>query len=105
MKELLVILILCLLPFATALEFDEELSDEDQQAFDQILEPILKVYNFIKYAATALAVVLLVFAGVSFILSGGNQGKREQAKMMAMYIIIGLIVIWAAPLIVEFIVG
>lgn len=92
-------------PFASALDFNETISEEDQERFDQILNPVLKIYNFVKYAATAIAVVLLVFAGISFITSGGNQGKREGAKMMAMYIIIGLVVIWAAPLIVEFIVG
>jgi multisubunit Na+/H+ antiporter MnhB subunit len=37
--------------------------------------------------------------------SGSDPKKREDAKNMAMYVIIGLIVIWAAPLIVNWIVG
>lgn len=108
MKKLfpLVVLFLLLAPMIVlAADFNGDISPEDQQTFDQILEPVMKIYNFIKYAATVLAVVFLVFAGVSFIMSGGDQGKREQAKSMATYILIGLIVIWVAPLIVSFLVG
>jgi type IV secretory pathway VirB2 component (pilin) len=92
-------------PAVHAADFDGEISPEDQATFDQILEPVMKIYNFIKYAATVLAVVFLVFAGVSFILSGGDTGKRESAKTMATYIVIGLIIIWVAPLIVQYLVG
>lgn len=98
-------LVLLAMPLATAVEFDDDLSAEDKATFDQILEPVMKIYNFIKYAATVLAVVVLLFAGVSYMASGNDPKKREQSKSMAMYVIIGLIVIWAAPLIVNFIVG
>lgn len=88
-----------------AVDFNQELSDEDKATFDGILEPVMKVYNFIKYAATVIAVLALIFAGVSFILSGGDQAKREQAKKTGIYVVIGLIVIWIAPLVVAFMVG
>ncbi|MBN2142970.1 hypothetical protein JW711_06605 [Candidatus Woesearchaeota archaeon] len=93
------------LPIVAAVEFNEEISSEDQATFDNILAPVMKVYNFIKYAATVLAVIFLVFAGVTFIISGGDAARREQAKMTATYIVVGLIVIWIAPLVVEFLVG
>lgn len=101
----IILLMLLAMPMAMAVDFDEEISEEDKQTFDEILEPVMKIYNFIKYSATVLAVVFLVFAGLSFILSGNDQSKRESAKMMAGYIIIGLIIIWVAPLIVGFLVG
>lgn len=97
--------LLLVLPATIAVDFDEEISPEDQETFDSILEPVMKIYNFIKYAATVIAVVFLVFAGVTFIMSGGDTARRESAKMMATYIIIGLIIIWVAPLIVEYLVG
>jgi len=97
--------LLTVLPLVSALDFNETMTEEDKEKFDAILEPVMKIYNFVKYAATAIAVLLLVFAGVSFITSGGNQGKRENSKMMIMYVLVGLIVIWVAPLIVELIVG
>lgn len=100
----LLLVLLLIQPFVLAADFDDEISNEDRQTFDQILQPVMKIYNFIKYAATVLAVVFLVFAGITFIMSGNDQAKREQAKTMATYIIIGLIVIWVAPLIVGYLV-
>ncbi len=107
MKPILVVLILLILALPTvfAVDFDEDISSEDKATFDNILEPVMKIYSFVKYTATVLAVVFLLFAGVTFIMSGNDQGKREQAKMMATYIIIGLIVIWVAPLVVGYLVG
>jgi hypothetical protein len=93
------------LQLVSAVDFDEDISDEDKETFDEILDPIMKVYNLVKYAASVIAVVVLLFAGITYLTAGGNPGKREQAKNMIMYVVIGLVVIWAAPLIVDFIVG
>ncbi len=102
---ILFVLLLLAMPIAIAVDFDSDLSDEDKATFDEILEPVMKIYNFVKYIATTLAVIILLFAGVSYMISGSDPKKREQSKSMAMYVIIGLVVIWAAPLIVNFIVG
>ncbi len=91
--------------FLSAASFDQEISDEDKETFDEILDPVMKIYNLVKYSATVLAVVVLLFAGVTYMTSGSNPAKREQAKNMVMYVVIGLIVIWIAPLIVNFIVS
>ena len=73
----------------------------DTGTFDQILQPVWKVYNFVRYIATAIAAVVLVFAGITYMTSGADMGKRESAKQMIGYVVIGLIVIWAAPFIVQ----
>ena len=73
----------------------------DTSTFDQILQPVWKVYNFVRYIATAIAAVVLVFAGITYMTSGSDMGKRESAKQMIGYVVIGLIVIWAAPFIVQ----
>ena len=105
-KALFVVLLLILsTQLVLAVDFDEDISDEDKATFDNNLEPVMKIYNFVKYSATVLAVVFLVFAGVTFIMSGSDQAKRESAKMMGMYIVIGLIVIWVAPLVVGYLLG
>ncbi len=91
--------------FVLAVDFNSDISDEDKAVFDEILEPVMKIYNFVKYSATVIAVMVLLFAGITYITSGADPGKREQAKNMATYVIVGLVVIWAAPLIVNFIVG
>jgi type IV secretory pathway VirB2 component (pilin) len=60
---------------------------------------------FIKYAATIIGVLMLVFAGISFITAGGDMAKREHAKNRGFGVVIGLILIWVAPLIVQFIIS
>jgi type IV secretory pathway VirB2 component (pilin) len=101
-KTLILLVLLLAMPIALAVDFNSPVSAQDQQTFDQILEPVMKVYNFVKYAATVVAVLFLVFAGITFIISGNDQAKRESAKTMATYIVIGLIIIWVAPLIVSY---
>jgi succinate dehydrogenase hydrophobic anchor subunit len=73
--------------------------------YDQILQPIQAIYDLVKYAVTIIAGLVLLFAGISYIISGSDPGKREKAKNMIMYVIIGLAVIWAAPFIVKLVLG
>jgi hypothetical protein len=47
----------------------------------------------------------LLFAGITYIMSGSDAGKREKAKNMITYVILGLAVIWAAPFIVKLVLG
>lgn len=96
---------LMVLQVVSAADFNNTISDQDKQKFDQILEPVMKIYNLVKYAATVLAVIILLFAGITYMTSGADPKKRDNAKNMAMYVVIGLVVIWAAPLVVSFIVG
>jgi type IV secretory pathway VirB2 component (pilin) len=100
-------LMLCFVLFQLvyAIDFNRDISSQDKAAFDEMLEPVLKIYNLVKYSATVISVVVLLFAGITYITSGSDPGRREQAKSMGMYVIVGLMVIWAAPLIVNFIVG
>ena len=86
-----------------ALDFDDDISSEDQDTFDSILEPVMKIYSLVKYAASVIAVLVLMFAGISYMTSGSDPRKRDQAKNMATYVVIGLFVIWAAPMVVNFI--
>jgi len=102
----LFLLLLLGLPFvAAAVDFNQGISSDDEETFDEILTPVMKIYNLVKYIATALSGVVLLVAGLNYIISGSNPGKRESAKSMAMYVVIGLLVIWAAPLVVKFLVG
>ena len=98
-------LLLMLPSVAAQINFNQGISAQDQATFDQILEPVLKIYNLVKYIATAIAVLVLLFAGVNYTMSGSDPHKRENAKSMIMYVLIGLVIIWAAPLVVQFMVG
>ncbi len=85
-------------------DVDTEITPEEQERFDEILEPVVKIYNFVKYIATVVAVIILAIAGISFMTSGADPRKRDTAKGMATYVVLGLLIIWAAPLIVGFLI-
>ena len=93
---------LFLLPMvlADAVDINPPLDPKDKQKFDQILQPVMKIYNFVKYIVTIIAALFLLFAGVTFMMSGEDPRKRDQAKNIAMYVIIGLLIIWGTPAIV-----
>jgi len=86
---------------ASALSAIPPSSTTDASTFDKILEPVWKIYNFVKYIATAVAAVVLVFAGITVMMSGSEVGKRDSAKHTIGYVVLGLIVIWATPFIVS----
>lgn len=87
------ILVLTFLPVVCAADFEE------------ILHPLQTIYDLVKYAATVIAGLIMLFAGITYITSGSDPKKRESAKNMIMYVIIGLMVIWAAPFVVELVLG
>ena len=99
--SILLIVYIFAIQFVSA-QFNQTLSEEDKRTFDTILEPVLRIYNLIKYAATFVAVIMLVIAGISYITSGSDPGKRESSKNTIMYVFIGLAIIWAAPWFVQF---
>ncbi|HLC98287.1 MAG TPA: pilin [Candidatus Nanoarchaeia archaeon] len=101
---LLLLLALFLMPNVLAAQqadIDTEITAEEQQQFDQILQPVFKIYNFVKYIATVVAVIFLLYAGISYMTSGNDPKKRDQAKNIVTYVVIGMVVIWAAPLLVN----
>ena len=100
---IIMLLLLAVVPAVSAAGIDS-ISDEDKELFDEILTPITKVYQLVKYVATTVAGLVLLFAGISYMVSGGDPKKRDQSKSMAMYVIVGLVIIWAAPLLVDFLV-
>lgn len=88
---------------AQAADFDQEVSPEDKAQFDEMLKPVMKIYNLIKYAASFIAGIVFLIAAITFMTSAGDPKKRDTAKSMAMYVVIGLVVIWVAPLTVNYI--
>ena len=96
---------LCLFLFLFLIYHISLVSAASNQDFDEILKPLQTIYDLAKYAATIIAGLVLLFAGITYITSGSDPGKREKAKNMVMYVIIGLMVIWAAPFVVKLILG
>ena len=88
-------------PVVSAVELNSTITDEEKAQFDEILTPVMKIYNFIKYGVSIIAVIALLFAGISYMFSGNDIRKRDTSKNMASYVIIGLALIWAAPFVVN----
>ena len=109
MLSFLLIFLVPMLKFAgtahAVADLDTTVSAEDKAKFDQILTPVTKIYTFIKYAASLVAAIALLFAGFSYMFSGNDIRKRETSKHMAAYVLIGLAVIWAAPFVVNLLIA
>ena len=73
----------------------------DTASFNQILQPVWQVYNLVRYISTAIATIFLLVAGITYMTSGNDIMKRENAKHMIAYIVVGMIVILGAPYIVQ----
>ena len=95
--------LLFVLAFVLAISQIILISAATESDFEEILQPLQTVYDLVKYAATVISGIVMLFSGITYIMSGSDPGKREKAKNMVMYVIIGLIVIWAAPFIVDLI--
>ena len=91
--------------FAAMFAMQIALASAANATYDQILQPVQAIYDLIKYSVTIIAGLVMLFAGITYITSGSDPGKREQAKNMVMYVLIGLAVIWAAPLVVKLVMG
>ena len=85
------------------IDIDTEITQDEIDQFETILEPVIYIYNFVKYISTLVAAMFLLYAGISYMTSGSDPKKRDSAKNIAMYVIIGLIVIWATPYIINLI--
>ena len=57
-----------------------------------VTDIIIKVISWLLRILAILAVLVLIIAGIMYILSGGDEGKVETAKSWITYAIIGLIV-------------
>lgn len=72
------------------------------QTTEEITEPLSKIYDLIKAAVAVVGIIALTIAGARFMFAGENTQAREAAKNMATYAIIGLVVVWVAPLVVGY---
>ena len=67
-----------------------------------IIEPITRFYELIKGIVSVLGIIALTVAGAMYMLSGGNMQARENSKSMVTYAVIGLVLVWVAPLVVTY---
>lgn len=107
MKPIYIMLILAFMiaPVVLAYSFDDQPTTQEKSLFDNFLEPVMRIYRFIKYVATAIGVLVITIAGIVAITSSNDPERRNKSKEMIGYVLIGLLIIWLAPLIVQIVVG
>ena len=71
-------------------------------SINDVTAPINKIYDLVKAVVAVIGIIALTIAGARFMFSGDNVQAREGAKNMAAYSIIGLVVVWVAPLVVNY---
>ncbi len=62
-----------------------------------------QVVNWLLILSGSVALIFVILSGISFITSGGDQKKIDQAKKTLTYAIIGLLVIFLSFLIIKII--
>ncbi|VVB69980.1 TrbC/VIRB2 family protein [uncultured archaeon] len=65
-------------------------------------QPICRIYSLIQTIGTIVAVIMLAYSGFQ-LMSATDLVDRKKAKNMLMYTILGLVIIWLAPLIIQYI--
>ena len=69
-------------------------------------EPLIKtLVNVLLFIVGALAVVMLIWSGISYVTSTGDSGRIKRAKDTLTYSIVGLIVASLAFVIVNYVVN
>ena len=69
---------------------------------NDITAPITKIYDLVKGAVSILGIIALTIAGGIYMFSGNNIQTRESAKSMVSYAVVGLVLVWIAPLVVNY---
>lgn len=66
---------------------------------------LTNILNLVYFILGAVAVVVIIVAGMMYTLSGGDTGKVAKAKDMILYAVIGLVVAVSAFAITNFVIG
>lgn len=69
---------------------------------DDIKAPINKIYDLAKGIVSVLGIIAITVAGAMYMFSGSNIESRENAKSMVSYAVVGLVLVWVAPLVVSY---
>lgn len=80
-----------------------DLSGISTAAFGDLLEMVKYTINLAIGLSALLAVIFLVKAGIDFMLSNGDSKKADSAQKTIIYSIVGLVMCFISPLIIQFI--
>lgn len=85
---------------ALDINFHQDLTQSQKETFEKMSQPFILIYNMLKYFASIGGAIYLVIAGVNFMTAGADSKQRNEAKLRATGVILGLAIIWIAPMLV-----
>jgi len=88
------LLVLSVLLLVSQVAFAASVSD--------VTAPITKIYDLIKGVVSVIGIIAITIAGAMYMFSGSNIQNRENAKNMVSYAIVGLVLVWVAPVLVGY---
>lgn len=74
------------------------------QSLDVIPQIIANLIEILLVLCGIMAVLIIVWAGINYIVSQGDPGRTKDAKNMILYAVIGLILSAGAYMLVQFVV-
>jgi hypothetical protein len=71
--------------------------------FEDLQSLILNAVNIAMSLSIVIAIAALIMAGFKYILAIGNEEKIEEATKSLVFALVGLVIVFIAPLAVEYI--
>ena len=71
----------------------------------ELIDWIHGVLNLVIGLTGLIAVGFLIYSGVQYIMSAGDEGKVEKASKGIMYAVVGLVICFIAVLVVNFVIN
>jgi heme A synthase len=94
----------CSSPFQALAQLNPPSEDPVGRGPSDLKEAITTVVTKVLDFIALIAVVMLIVAGIRYIISMGEDAEKDKAKKMIIYVIIGLVIILVARAIVTFVI-
>lgn len=82
-----------------------EAAGGDEQSSKPLDETVKDIINVMLFIVGILAVIMIIYGGIRYVISTGDQAKVTAAKNTIMYSIVGLVVAIVAYAIVNWVIG
>lgn len=80
-----------------------DISGLNNTKYTDLISAIQGSLNLVIAISALITVGMLVYSGYKFIMSSGDETKIEEAQKVIVYSLIGLIIVFIAPIMVRFI--
>jgi len=91
--------------FGPACKGSSENSVCPQSGESKLFPTVKNIINILLFITGIIAVVMIIVAGISYVLSNGDQNRVTIAKNTILYAVVGLVIASLAFTIVNFVIG